>query len=386
MKRLSNIFPQLNERKMVLKDEELSTGYEMSAYVQAASGKTGDTQEDRLLAIFQYFRKNDIRADWYRVPGLRDFFTEYILSCPFIPKDLRDAEVLSRAIPPNPKQFLNEWTEKFGLIESFEIKIKELFETIDILDDVKTDFLSKNLHSVSYFFSKYTEWHITRVYQERMQAKKVVDIGAAYDGFARILSAFDPHVHVTMVDLDFPVGLKKHSKCISKLGADAAKMDAIPTNSVDLVCMHNAFEHFANNSDVGCLTEVSRILRPNGVALITPFFFAQQHSITLSPASSFLFDRTSYYSDLTRKELETTGGRLDFNTRIVSPFARRYDLETTISRIVETVPDLDVELKRCDFSAEDKKSVTALPGYPEMKIDPRLYDKVHFNFLEFTKK
>jgi len=385
VKRLSNVFSQSTGSKLVIDGEVLSDGHAMQAYVKAATGKDKDTVQDRLLKIFTYFRENDVQADWYRIPGLRVFFDKYILSCPFIPNDLKEAEVLSRAIAPNPRGFLQEWTQKFGAIERFEIDPKALLETIEILPDVKQDFLQKNLHSHAYFYSKYTEWHITRCYQKSLKAKQVVDIGAAYNGFSRTLAAFDPNVQITMVDLGFPVGLKKTTQQISTLGADAADMSVIKSGTVDLVCMHNAFEHFAGNSDVECLKEISRLLKPGGVALITPFFFAQKHSVTLSPAPSFLFDRTSTYTQIVRKELEATDARLDFNTRIVSPFARRYDMETTVSRIIETVPDLRVVLKGCDFSETDSPQKHSLPDAPNMEIDPRLYELTHFNFLEFTK-
>lgn len=219
-----------------------------------------------------------------------------------------------------------------------------------------------------------------------MNAKRVVDIGAAYDGFAKTLVAFDPKVEITMVDLAFPKGLKKNSPQIYQLGADAANMDALKTDSIDLVCMHNAFEHFAGNSDKECLREISRILRPGGVALITPFFFAERHSVTFSPASSFLFDRSDYFAKIARSEMKEFNARIDFNGKIVSPFARRYDMRTTMSRIIETTPDLDIKLKKCSFLESAMTQEHSLKGYPAMKIDPRLYNNSHFNYLEFTKR
>lgn len=385
MKRLSNIFSQGHVNPIIINGNRFVDGYEMQAYVESSTGQNNDTSEDRLLKIFTYFRENDVQSDWYRIPGIRAFFDKYILSCPFIPNDLKEAEVISRAIAPNPKGFLGEWADRFGPIESFEIDPNALLETIDILPDVKKDFLEKNLHSIAYFYSKYTEWHITRCYQENMKAKHVVDIGAAYNGFARTLAAFDSEVEILMVDLGFPQGLKGILPQISTLGTDAADMSPIDNGTIDLVCMHNAFEHFAGDSDINCLKEVSRILRPGGIALITPFFFAQKHSVTLSPAPSFLFDRTSTFTDIARKELKETGGRLDFNTRIVSPFARRYDMQTTLSRIIKSAPDLDVVLKGCKFSRNDSEIRYSLENLPDMEIDPRLYELTHFNYLEFTK-
>jgi SAM-dependent methyltransferase len=220
---------------------------------------------------------------------------------------------------------------------------------------------------------------------DKLNAKYILDIGAAYNGFSRTLAAFDSSVKITMVDLGFPQGLKKTSPQISTLGSDAAKMDRIADETIDLVCMHNAFEHFSGGSDIGCVRELSRVLKPGGVALITPFFFAQKHSITLSPAPSFLFDRSNNYAEIVRKELDQTNGRLDFNTRIVSPFARRYDVETAVSRIVEPVPKLHVSLRKCVFSEFQPSTAYNLSGQPDMILDPRLYELSHFNFLEIKK-
>lgn len=364
----------------------LNSGNSMMSYIDAASEKKNDSQEDRIIDVFYHLRQTITKKDWYRIPGIRDFFSKYSDSCPYIPNDIKEAEVLSRLSKKSPKEFLENWIIKYGPIQEFAIDPQSLLETIEKLPKVKNTFLKQNLHDINYFFSKYTEWHISRIYQKKINAKKIVDIGAAYDGFSQTLIAFDDDIRVTMVDLNFPKGLKMATSQIYKFGTDAANMDLLETSSIDLVCMHNAFEHFDGDSDIGCLKEVSRILRPGGIALITPFFFSQKYSITVNPIASFLFESSDYFKRIIRDELHQNKARIDFNNKIVSPFARRYDLTTTNSRIMKSTPELDIRLRKCIFKTSPILKKYYLKENPHLVIDPQLYERSYFNFLELTKK
>ncbi|NNC37505.1 MAG: class I SAM-dependent methyltransferase [Hyphomonadaceae bacterium] len=384
MKHLSKYFSTANADDVELDEIDKLSGQDLSDFVDAASGSHLDTKEDRLLTVFSALRKSTLSNKWHTIPGMRAFLLEHYGQNPFLPADIRELEFSSRAIAPNPSAFISDWIEEKLPLTDFEIPPAALFDTINKLPSVRDRFVANNLHDSSYFFSKYTEWHISRVYAELDNCNSVVDIGAAYDGFAQTLCAFSEKLEITLVDLAFPPGLRNKHKQIKQLGADAGDMNQIATGSVDLVCVHNAFEHFASDSDMRCIREIERILRPGGKALITPFFFAAKHSVTINPAACFLFGNTDELTQYVREELNETGGRLDFNNNIVSPYARRYDLETTQKRILATAKNMSVMLKRATFPVDFVESL-ALESAAELLLVPKLYKDKLFYFLEFTK-
>ena len=358
-------------------------GPSIETYIENATGKDGDTKEARLLGVFYALKSEPLDDAWHRIPGLRAFLQAHYLENPLIPDDLRKIWEDSRSRRQDAAGFLQDWEKEMGKITPLMVNPHDFLDTIEVLPEEKEKFVKNNLHDHSYFFLKYAEWHVTREYQKKLKAPEVVDIGAAYHGFARTLCAIDPDVTVTMVDMVFDAGKRERFDRIYEIGADAAYIPDIPDSSIKLICSHNAFEHFAGDSDMKCIQEIDRILEPGGVALIAPLFISKTHSVTISPAPCFLFEPDDSLANQVREELEQTGGRLDFNPNIISPFARRYDIKTFKERIQASAPNLKFALKSWTFKPKVDK--LGLHDHPEVTVDADVFHKRHFYFLEISK-
>lgn len=356
----------------------------MRVFIAGASNGPFDMRMDRINALYHHLRHAGLSKKWPSMAGLRTFLEETSDENPYVPHMIRAAYHKSKAIPAAPRRFIEQWKEEMGAIETLPINPEDFIAVIDALPPVRDAFAANNRHDSDYYFSKYAEWYVSLHYARQMKARTLVDVGAAYDGFARTLTSLMGDTHVTMLDLAFKKGLHKRSERIACLGADAADMSAIATNSVDLVCMHNAFEHFAGDSDMGCLREAERILRPGGKVLITPFFFAHRHSITVNPAACFLFEEQGELPQKVCEELRWADARLDYNHRILSPYARRYDLGSTRQRILNSVPQLSARLLTCAFEPKPRQDFTSahLSG---IACRPDLFEHTLFHYLELSK-
>ncbi len=88
-------------------------------------------------------------------------------------------------------------------------------------------------------------------------------------------------VEVYRQDLDYPAGLNG-----KEIGGDAAKMP-VEDEFADALTLHCSFEHFEGESDSGFIREAERVLKPGGVLLIVPIYFAQHYAcITYPPMSA----------------------------------------------------------------------------------------------------
>ncbi len=67
-----------------------------------------------------------------------------------------------------------------------------------------------------------------------------------------------------------------------RVGGNAAAMP-LGDCTVDVMTLHNSWEHFENGSDVAFLREAHRVLRPGGRIVIIPLFLADRFFILTSP-------------------------------------------------------------------------------------------------------
>jgi len=139
---------------------------------------------------------------------------------------------------------------------------------------------------------------------------------------------------------------------------DATQTD-FETKSIDLVSLQCAFEMFRNDDDVKLIRELSRILKPGGIALICPLYMHIEYCGYCSP---------EYWH---RKDLHDPNAKLYVSANSYGiPFSRKYDAAELQRRVLKTAEQNGMVFK-----------IYVLRNGAE--IDPMVY--CHF-ILELQKK
>jgi len=107
---------------------------------------------------------------------------------------------------------------------------------------------------------------------------------------------------------------------VGDIGGDASHLPFADA-SVSKMALHNSFEHFEADSDMGFMREAQRVLRPGGRICIVPFFFGETYDVELN---------AGWVDEMGAKHLWGIGAR----------FARQYDLATLRSRVLDSAPGL----------------------------------------------
>jgi SAM-dependent methyltransferase len=190
-----------------------------------------------------------------------------------------------------------------------------------------------------------------------------------------------------MVDLGFPAGRFEFAPRIYKVGSDAGRLDAYYADgSVDFVCSHNAFEHFNGDSDTRSIQEIARILTPGGVALITPFFTAQDHTVSINPFASYVAADSMDLAESVDLELaEEPGSKVGFNLQMISPYARAYSFASAQRRLIDSVSGVTFRLLVVDFDDEEFEKLSG-ELYQGVPIRRDIYRGPAFVALEISKE
>lgn len=69
------------------------------------------------------------------------------------------------------------------------------------------------------------------------------------------------------------------------IGGNACNLP-VPDEYFDRMAMHCAFEHFEGSGDTDFIKEASRVLKPGGMLVIAPLYFAGRHYIVTDPTST----------------------------------------------------------------------------------------------------
>ena len=351
---------------------------EFEEYINDPLEIGSDTRRDRLVRLFTQLRPEANPGKWHHMLGLREFTRRYATDNPFIPPMVRESEYKSRSARVNTKEFLNAWTGAGFQREKLSIKIGGLIETIKADELIMNKFVANNLHDEDYFFTKFAEWHTTILCAKRLGATRILDLGAAYKGFALVATEQLPDAQIFMADLIFAPGKIEVEPRIFELGVNAGKLEGLSDSSIDMVCAHNAFEHFSGDADSSSIREIERVLKPGGVAVITPFQGVERHTLTLNPFSCFVAneDPEGMEQSLVR-----------FNTGMVSAFARSYELNSLRTRLMKNAPSLKPTLREVSFDAEGfdelGKSKLDILG---MKVDRDVFERKNFWVLELHKE
>jgi SAM-dependent methyltransferase len=80
-------------------------------------------------------------------------------------------------------------------------------------------------------------------------------------------------------DLAYPAGV--HGR---RVGGSASQLPR-PECFADAMVLHNAFEHFEGDADIGFLREAARVLKPGGRLCIVPLFLYTEYAIQTDPGA-----------------------------------------------------------------------------------------------------
>ncbi len=342
-------------------------------------------------ALLQELKDEKYKNEWFRSPVIRGFLNEHVVASGAVPDCIIEAveasnqEMEDCGPSASARQRFLEAIDKNGAISSLNsylISGSELIDSARNGGEVMETFAQHNFHNSNYYFTKFTEWFITKSFVNSYEDAVVVDIGSAYNGFGKYVKKATQAKEINLVDILNSPGRIQIEDRIFQVGSDAAKIDDIPSDYADIVCLHNAIEHFACGSDEGCLRELERILRPGGKALISPFFFEGRYAISLNPISCFFYDSSSEkFIDYLVNQREKYGAILRFSFGMISPYAHVYDYTIIERKLNENCPDLLPKLNKVELT-EEELSAQEVFGVP---FSTDLYDKPTFFFLELER-
>lgn len=332
---------------------------------------------EEVVATFVELHEAFADRPWHRAEGVRDFLRRFGDENPYIPSRIGAWRAASENVrDPQPKARISKATRS--------IRIEDLASTINLNPAVAEQFFKNNLHDQGYFFTKFLEWHISIEHMRATDAKRIIDVGAAYSGFADVAGRAMPESEIIVSDLVFEPGFKTLSSGVIQHGADASDLSGIDNRSIDAVVLHNAFEHFEGDIDRLSLKEMKRVLKPGGTILITPMHFAQAHTLIINPFSYFLKDVNAKAKALLEEKTATS--RIYFNHEMISPFARVYSQHSLRKRLKGALARLDMTLVECDFDEvgfdEDGRSEVGVFG---MRPTRDLLKTKMFSYLKLTK-
>jgi ubiquinone/menaquinone biosynthesis C-methylase UbiE len=353
-----------------------------------SSSKSRATERDKIL---EELRNDGYKNEWFRNSVIREFLNKFVADSRFVPDVVRKAiesskqEVDSLGIRELARQKFLDAIDGRGRIKDvgkFTISANDLMTSARNASEVMKTFAEKNVHNSRYYFTKFTEWFITQCHIREYEKPTVVDIGSAYYGFGKYAKNATDAQEINLVDILNPPGRIELEDRVFQIGSDAAKIGYIPDEYAEIVCLHNAIEHFACGSDDGCLREIQRMLRPGGKAFITPFFFEGRYAISLNPIPCFFYESASdVFVDYLASEHLKRGAHIRYSYGMVSPYAHIYDYPTIERKLESNCPDLKPSL----FQVSLKKEALDFDKIFGIKFSEDLYEKPTFFFLVLEK-
>lgn len=344
---------------------------------------------DRLL---ETLREPAYANEWFRHEDVRRFLNEQVPRSMYVPAAVKEMVRISEEQVKMAERstlgrqhFLDCAKDRriFEDIKSFVVDPNDLMSSAEQSPDVMGEFARRNVHNSRYYYTKFSEWFITAKHAAQFSEPIIVDIGSAYNGFGKFVKATTAAKEINLVDILNRPGKRSLEQGIVEIGSDAAKIEEIPSGYADIVCLHNALEHFANDSDDGCLREIERMLAPNGVALITPLFFEGLYSISINPISCFFYGDAddTFVSYLVRERVQRNA-ILRYSFGMVSRYAHIYDCQVLTEKLAANCPNLRPTLFKVRLSdiAIQKKGVFGV----DFQSD--IFEKPTFYFLQLTRR
>lgn len=117
------------------------------------------------------------------------------------------------------------------------------------------------------------------------------------------------------------------------IGSNAAAIP-LPDECIDVMTLHNSFEHFEDGSDLGFIHEAHRLLRLGGKVCIIPLFLSDKHYIGTSVAEVLREERIPKFDSAVGIICNTKSKEHEFPI-----FSRHYDPPSLVKRILNPFPN-----------------------------------------------
>lgn len=306
----------------------------LDAFIDRATGASGDETVDRVLEAFRVLRAGLHEAAWFSMPGMRDFLTRHALANPYIPPAIREREIASRRIPHDSANFIPSWQALGQAVADMPIDPADFVSSSEADPDTAKRFAQRFPQGGRPMLLKFAEYQIAIDTAREMGAQQIVDY-TGEQSFAPLATELLWDASVLRVAVGAGSAPRRVADRIRHATAPAGTIP-MADGTVDLVLVGETLPRMAGDGDKRFMDELRRVLRPGGQALVLPLLVAGKHSLTVNPAAAFLVRRQDPIAPLVQGELLEHDARIDFNHGMSIPFARRYEAATVKARLGES--------------------------------------------------
>lgn len=183
---------------------------------------------------------------------------------------------------------------------------------------------------INFIHKKGLEFFLTSYLIEPKANESILDAAGGHSLYLKALSLNGHKGEIYLTDHIFE-GVTKRADGVNIVGGDITRI-SLPDNSVDKITCHHAFEHFQENKDIEFIVESYRILKPNGLCVITPIFIADQYLECWNIFHETKFDTKANL--IIDESASLPGGHADGH------FARIYDTNAFAERVVNQAKKL----------------------------------------------
>jgi SAM-dependent methyltransferase len=182
------------------------------------------------------------------------------------------------------------------------------------------------------FLEKSLEHYVSATLLQLSADDMFMDIASRHSPFYRIVKEIWNPKTVYRQDLAFPEGI--HGDTIGGTAGHLPLLD----RSITKATLHCSLEHFEGDSDMELFREMSRVLAPEGLLCILPFYIAQEYTIHTDPIYDLFFGRGL------RFDPEAQIRYCSWNNR----HSRHYDVEHLEKRIISHLNGLRMTVLRVE--------------------------------------
>jgi SAM-dependent methyltransferase len=199
------------------------------------------------------------------------------------------------------------------------------------------------------FTEKTLEHYVSTHFMNLDSDSRFIDIAACDSPFYQIIKKEYGVKESYQQDLVYQKGLKG-----DKIGGFGHELP-FEDNSIDAVTLHCSLEHFEGNSDTLFFKTLEKQLKPGGVAVVLPYYIANEYTIHVDPIFNLLRRHKVHLDDSKRFQLRYANW--------YQFYSRHCDTQAIWNRILTPCPGLELTIHRVqNFRDVDKSCYLRFVG------------------------